>query len=352
MLDHLWVTQPELWTCDKLSKPELRKPSRAEISWSAGDVAKSLTVLLTAAFCICLMLPEHAGISETYLRNGFCVSSEGTHDQCFLANVTAGVMMLILVQVGRARGWSAAATDPIQKNAVSLAGHGAGHGLISALSWSTASPTFHAFEQLSLGRRLVAFLIFLPVWFGFMRDARRSTTTALAFAAFHNGLQLFLLPTTAFFTHVLIAVLLSSALRKMAQPAARKTLYYDLESWLVDVPILLMTFGEALTCDAGLLDVGGHVWFDMVVPAGFVVYFAILLHQERSLCALTERPEPRPTRPAAPSAAPSDHTARDPFDMPLPPWRCEPNKRPPTVVTVGRAIRREGSVLSAFAIAS
>jgi hypothetical protein len=37
--------------------------------------------------------------------------------------------------------------------------------------------------------------------------------TVLSWAAFHNGLQIFFLPTRFFLTHVLMAVLLSSAFR-------------------------------------------------------------------------------------------------------------------------------------------
>lgn len=44
----------------------------------------------------------------------------------------------------------------------------------------------------------------------------------------------------------------------------------------MDVPILLMTFSEAMTCDSFLIHYGGHVWFDMAVPFGFIVYYLVL----------------------------------------------------------------------------
>jgi hypothetical protein len=112
-----------------------------------------------------------------------------------------------------------------------------------------------------------------------MRDKSRSVRTTLAFATFHNVLQVYFLPTRFFFTHVLKAVLFGSAVRWLGRPAHMKTKYYWMESWLVDVPILVMTYVEALTCDSFLIRYGGHVWFDMVVPVMFGVYWLILVCQ-------------------------------------------------------------------------
>lgn len=111
-----------------------------------------------------------------------------------------------------------------------------------------------------------------------MRDKRRSFKVTCLFAMAHNSLQVFFLPTRFFFTHVLMAVLLNSAIRWLSRAPKDKTKYYALESWLVDVPIVLASFFEALTCDAFLIHVGGHIWFDMVVPVMFSVYFCILVY--------------------------------------------------------------------------
>ena len=76
---------------------------------------------------------------------------------------------------------------------------------------------------------------------------------------------------------MLLAVLLNSAIRGLSRAPEDKNRFYDMEAILVDVPILLATFGEAITCDSFLINYGGHVWFDMVVPVGFIIYYAILL---------------------------------------------------------------------------
>lgn len=111
----------------------------------------------------------------------------------------------------------------------------------------------------------------------FMRDRRRSTVATCAFTFMHNTGQVFFLPTRFFFTHVLLAVLLNSAFRWLRRPASDKTKYYAMESWMVDVPIVLASFGEAFACDAWLSRFGGHVCFDMVVPVMFTAYLAVLV---------------------------------------------------------------------------
>merc|ERR1712228_852723 len=109
-----------------------------------------------------------------------------------------------------------------------------------------------------------------------MGDKRRSFAVAMAYAVMHNTAQVFFLSSRLFFIHVLMAVLLSGAIRGLARAEKDKNRFYDMEAVLVDVPILLMTFSEAITCDSFLKHYGGHVWFDMAVPFGFIVYYLIL----------------------------------------------------------------------------
>ena len=70
---------------------------------------------------------------------------------------------------------------------------------------------------------------------------------------------------------------MGGAIRDLQKSANVKDRYYDMESVLVDIPILLMTYVESITCDDFLVHYGGHVWFDMAVPFGFIVYYIILL---------------------------------------------------------------------------
>ena len=264
-----------------------------------GDAAKLLILLLIVLFLAAIALHESghlAVFAPSYLDEGFCVSNRAGptalqgHALSFYADVSAALLMAGLVRRGRARAaLSEAALAPISKNAVSLAGHGVGHLFLAARS--TSGTSAFAFEALSPGGRALAFVLLFPVWFGFMRDKRRSARVSAALAALHNAAQVWLLPTRFFFTHVLMAVLGNSAIRWLGRPIADKTRYYALEAWLVDVPIAMSAFGEAATCDAFLHAYGGHVWFDMVVPGMFAVYYAALAYAGDGAGRAPEEPE-------------------------------------------------------------
>lgn len=268
------------------AKPvEHRQAKPEEHRWHAGDMAKTVVVVGVVFFLLMIALHENGVLENTfsrsYLDNGFCISNPDAHPAfqghavAFYADVVTALGMWLLVWLGPSFSLSSAAVSPIRKNAVSLFGHGCGH-LFLATQTTDASGSSKVFESLSLSGRGAAFVAFTAVWYGFMRDPRRSIASALGFALVHNTVQVFFLPTRFFFTHVLMAVLLNSAIRWLSKPSEEKTIYYALEAWLVDVPIVMASFGEALSCDFFLISYGGHVWFDMVVPVMFCVYFMVL----------------------------------------------------------------------------
>jgi hypothetical protein len=53
---------------------------------------------------------------------------------------------------------------------------------------------------------------------------------------------------------------------------------------------VLASFGEALSCDSFLASVGGHVWFDMVVPVMFAVYYCVLVMDPAELDPADPKP--------------------------------------------------------------
>jgi len=249
----------------------------------SGDIAKSLVIILTLSFTVC-MIGHELGIidffSKSYRERGFCICYSDkspliqTHSITFYVDALMALFMFAIVKAGQKANMIEKSLRPIKKNAYSLFGHGCGHLLLAI---GTKSDSSGIFENLTMRNRVLLYPIFLVVWYGFMSDSRRSFKVSISLAILHNTAQVFFMPTRLFFVHVLLAVLLSSALRGLAREPWEKDRYYDLEAILVDVPILLATFGEAITCDSFLVNYGGHVWFDMVVPIGYLVYYVILL---------------------------------------------------------------------------
>jgi len=271
--------------------------SRRNLIALTGDAGKSLVLVMVTVFFGLLILHELDVIdvfSTVYQEEGFCVHAKTTnswfrgHFLSFYACSLTALWMRAMVFYGEFCGMSKESLKPIKKNSISLFGHSLGHAFLGYQTNNSTGGT-RVFEDLTFSGRIFAFVALQIVWYGFMRqrNSKRSHLTAFSLALFHNSLQVFILPTRWFFTHVLIAVLTSSALRGLSRDPKDKTIYYALEAWLVDVNILVMTFVESFTCETFLIHVGGHLWFDMVVPIGFTVYFFLLFesHCEKRLDA-------------------------------------------------------------------
>jgi len=271
-------------------------PHRKIDAPTAGDIGKLIVIALSLSFLTCIVMEHHgltAFFSDSYKREGFCISNTHMHPMyqshaiSFCFNTMLSLVMCSLVHLGRWRfAMSETALKPINKNALTLLAHGLGHCFLALCTVNLAKerggePEYSAaaaFETLSRTQQAAAVVVLFFVWFAFMRDSRRKLSTTILWAFLHNSLQVFVIPTRFFFTHVLMAVPLHSGVRAIFFRArSQKDIYYAMEAWLVDVPILLMSFGEAIACEDFLVHYGGHVWFDMVVPIGFIVYYMILV---------------------------------------------------------------------------
>lgn len=269
----------------------------------AGDIGKAIVILLSLSFLACIIM-EQGGVtswfSDAYKQDGFCISNKDLHPMyqshaiSFCFNTVLSLIMCTLVHLGRTRfAMSDVALRPMHKNAFTLLAHGFGHFFLALCTVRVASQSGRpaeysaagAFESLTVAQQFAAVGAFFFVWLAFMRDSRRKLSTSVAWAAFHNLLQIFVIPTRFFFTHVLMAVPLHSGVRALFfRERSQKNVYYAMEAWLVDVPILLMSFGEAVACEDFFVHYGGHVWFDMVVPIGFILYYLILVFDGKLRC--------------------------------------------------------------------
>lgn len=237
----------------------------------------------TVSFLACIMLHEHGHLnifSTPYKENDFCISIKDksmafhSHAISFYANAMTALVMSIFIRVGRGYGLREAALKPIAENVVALFSHGCAHFFLSFKT--NVSGATQALVDLSPSERAVGFIALTFVWYNFMRDSQISLSAAVALAIIHNIVQVFILPTRFFLMHVLLAVFLNRAVHGFTRRAEDKDRYYSMEFILMDVPILLASFGETLTCDSFLVKYGGHVWFDMVIPIMFCVYFGVL----------------------------------------------------------------------------
>jgi hypothetical protein len=53
---------------------------------------------------------------------------------------------------------------------------------------------------------------------------------------------------------------------------SEKDTSYDVWSWVVNLPVVLIGWLEALSCDAFLIKYGGHLWYDAIIPISISIY--------------------------------------------------------------------------------
>ena len=57
---------------------------------------------------------------------------------------------------------------------------------------------------------------------------------------------------------------------------------YDLAALLVSLPVGMVGWLEALSCDSFLVAYGGHVWYDLCIPLSMLVYYGFILHSHKA----------------------------------------------------------------------
>ena len=58
-----------------------------------------------------------------------------------------------------------------------------------------------------------------------------------------------------------------------------KDYYYDLSVIVIGVPVTLITWLEPILCDSFLVNWGGHVWFDVSLPASMLIFLCIVKYK-------------------------------------------------------------------------
>ena len=233
-----------------------------------GDLANSLSLLLTGAFLVAILLRPSL-FAESYLRAGFCVSFAATaynsHALCFYADAFFTVLLGVLCST-----FSDSRLARVRTSYLGILGHGIGH---LALYLSPDAIRGSGETQATTLWVLAALLAF---WLGFFWSFTPSKLVNLAIA-FANTLALaFHVPRAFGFTYVQ-TVLMTAFVSRDLLIRERKDSLYVAWSVLVNIPVVLMGWIEALGCDAGLINYGGHVFYDAVIPLSMLAYAAVAL---------------------------------------------------------------------------
>jgi len=254
-----------------------------------GNVVNSLVLFATMAY-LCLIGAHATGISRLtafgthWAADGFCLSFKDsiwhTHLLCLYSDTAFAALLFVLSR--RASRPELAIVHPA---VLSTFMHGLGHLF---LWWRTPKsqhePLIYQYPSpMEVSLMLVGFFSF---FFAFLNGhdgghKRLGTTLMLLQCLLHTLALAALVPPLYLFTYVNTVLFFNlTGGRLFGTAAEEKDSFYDLEALLVSTPVAIVTWLEPLLCDSFLVRWGGHVWFDISIPAGAIVYFCLAAAQK------------------------------------------------------------------------
>lgn len=250
----------------------------------SGDAINCLVLANTAAFLGAVILHAfgHASLfSTSFLTEGFCVGFKETpllqsHVLCFYVD---SVCALILWALSR-RSHAAKGFAPLASAALGVFGHGVAHlGIGAGWMASGTDPRPGLLrENVPVAHNVLAMAGMWLFFFALLRSAPNVPHSHAAFhALLHAPALCLLVPPRFGFTYVQTVLLLVACTYDLFSPAHKKDRYYDLAALLINLPVGMVAWVEALGCDSFFKSLGGHVWYDATIPLSMFVYYAVAL---------------------------------------------------------------------------
>jgi hypothetical protein len=253
-----------------------------------GNVVNSIVLLASIAY-LGLVSAHATGLSKlsafgtNWAADGFCLSFKDTaffhtHLLCFYAD-TAFAALLFLIS----RGVTRPELEGARQGVLSTFMHGAGHVFLWWRTPTGPEPLIHQYPHpVEASVMLVGFFSFFFAFLSHHSGPHKKIGPALILlqCAVHTVALAALVPPLYLFSYVNTVLLFNlTGGRLLGTAAADKDRFYDWEALLVSTPVAVVTWLEPLLCDSFLVRWGGHVWFDVSIPAGLTVYFLLAATQ-------------------------------------------------------------------------
>jgi len=245
-----------------------------------GDAANFFVLTNTGIFLASVVghaLGRLDFFSPSFMRDGFCVSWGETplvqsHILCFYVDTVCAVALALLNR----RYKDMPGREPVALAPAGILIHGLGH----LATW------FHRGAEVPQGNRwsrgfewaeVAPQVLFIwTFFFLLLRSAPNTPSTHAALhAAVHAPILVILVPGVFGFTYVQTVLLWVSSCYDLLR--VHKDRYYDLSAALINLPVGLVSWVEASQCDTFLKAVGGHVYYDAIIPVSMFVYYATVL---------------------------------------------------------------------------
>jgi hypothetical protein len=239
-----------------------------------GDIANVVSLVLTFVFVAIITLHPQV-FSAGYLTEGFCVSFADTpfnsHALCFYVDTLFTLILGAICLFNRENK----ILDRVREGYIGVLGHGVGHLSLYmyAPQASGAGPYFTQVE--SPIHRFLFFAAIFVFWGAFFYSISPSRLFNAVLTVGNTIAFAFFVPRVFTFTYAQTVLVTCLVMRDLLS-THRKDAWYDIWSWL-HTPVVVVSWIEALGCDAGLIWVGGHVWYDASIPFAMLVYSCLAM---------------------------------------------------------------------------
>eukprot|EP00656_Telonema_subtile_P015608 TRINITY_DN18206_c0_g1_i1.p1 TRINITY_DN18206_c0_g1~~TRINITY_DN18206_c0_g1_i1.p1 ORF type:complete len:247 (+),score=47.06 TRINITY_DN18206_c0_g1_i1:80-820(+) len=195
---------------------------------------------------------------------------------CLYGDTLAAILLFILV-----RGKSGVKYDHVHTSVGSIFMHGLAHGALWSFQPRGGSSLA---EHMSPLHQAGLFVLLTGFYYAFVHAAWKirgaSPQSSLVQSVIHAIAGTWYIPPVYAFTYANTVIVLNGLGAQLASPPKEKDASYDVRALCCAVPPVLVSWLEPLACDSLLIDLGGHAWFDMSIPAGVLVYFFFVTNLE------------------------------------------------------------------------
>ncbi len=235
------------------------------VSWSDAPLNGCAAIAARATVSALCSPFRHPGPSIATLRRRWMQS----HAACFYADTLLALALLAFCT--KLEGSRVEGLDQAKQNVGGVIGHGLGHFFLFFANLGDV-PAFYNFEQWAI--RIGILIGMTGFWYGFF--AANPSSPGPAVNSVHAAVQAYvvtgLVPPKFSLTYVQTVLLLNQVYGELRR--ADKGPHYDRWSLIVNLPIGLFGWLEALSCDGFLINYGGHLWYDSSIPLSMLVYCA------------------------------------------------------------------------------
>lgn len=245
-----------------------------------GDAVNILVLINTAAFLFSVIANNtglfDVGLSTSFNVDGFCVANKDTpflqsHILCFYVDSACAIVLAVLARVHSNK----VGLEPVKLAAAGVFVHGLAHLWLwhESNAIDPNEPTINSTNRFKLVSFVIAFLLFFLILRSFPSIPNKH---AMLHSVVHGLVLEGFVPGRFGFTYV-NTVIMALLVAYELLGRTKKDRFYDLSAVLINFPITQAAWLEGFTCDSFLKSVGGHVWYDSVIPLSMFMYYAVTL---------------------------------------------------------------------------